>query len=63
MILKTEFDSKIRKKELEIQKKEEKQKDESEAKNRNFTQTYPKGWQRIRELSKGNPGARGVERL
>ncbi len=29
-------------------------------KNRNFTQTYPKGWQRIRELAKGNPGAVGL---
>ncbi len=48
MIVQTEFDSKIRKRELEIQKKEEKEKDESEVKNRNFTQTYPKGWQRIK---------------
>jgi hypothetical protein len=26
-------------------------------KNHGFTQTYPKGWQRIRELAKGNSGA------
>ena len=29
-------------------------------KNHGFTQTYPKGWQRIRELAKGNPGAVGL---
>lgn len=29
-------------------------------KNHGFTQTYPRGWQRIRELAKGNPGAVGL---
>ena len=60
MIVQTQFDAAIRKRELKILKKEEKEKEENEIKNRNFTQTYPKGWQRIRELAKGNPGAIGL---
>ncbi|MWT91336.1 hypothetical protein GP954_40680, partial [Escherichia coli] len=28
-----------------------------ERKNTNFTQTYPKGWERIRNLIQSNPGA------
>lgn len=38
-----------------------KQADIEEArKNKNFTQTYPLGWQRIRELAKENAGAVGL---
>ena len=54
------FDASIRKKELEILRKEDEEKTEELRKNRCFTQTYPKGWQRIRDLAKGNPGAVGL---
>ena len=60
MIVKTQMDATTRKAELEIMKKESEKKEKDEAKNRCFTQTYPKGWQRIRELAKGNPGAVGL---
>ena len=33
---------------------------EEARKNKGFTQTYPKGWKRIRELARGNPGAVGL---
>ena len=42
--------AKLRQKEIqEIDKKASKEHEEAK-KNSNFTQTYPKGWQRIREL-------------
>jgi CRP-like cAMP-binding protein len=31
-----------------------------ESRNKGFTQVYSKGWQRVRELSKGNAGAAGL---
>lgn len=34
--------------------------EEELTKNKSFTQTYPKGWQRIRVLAKGNAGAVGL---
>ncbi len=47
MIVASEHQAKLRQKEIqEIDKKASKE----QAKNSNFTQTYPKGWQRIREL-------------
>lgn len=33
---------------------------EEARRNKGFTQTYPKGWKRIRQLAKGNPGAVGL---
>lgn len=33
---------------------------EEARKNKGFTQTYPRGWKRIRELARGNPGAVGL---
>ena len=39
----------------EIDKKASKEHEEAK-KNSNFTQTYPKGWQRIRELVRGQTG-------
>ena len=40
-------------KDTEIDKKASKEHEEAK-KNSNFTQTYPKGWQRIRELVRDN---------
>ena len=48
MIVASEHQAKLRKKQ-EIDKKASKEHEEAK-KNSNFTQTYPKGWQRIREL-------------
>ena len=46
----SEHQAKLRQKEIqEIDKKASKEHEEAK-KNSNFTQTYPKGWQRIREL-------------
>ena len=36
---------------------------EEARKNKGFTQVYSKGWRRMRELSKGNPGAAGLYAL
>ena len=50
MIVASEHQAKLRQKEIqEIDKKASKEHEEAK-KNSNFTQTYPKGWQRIREL-------------
>lgn len=38
----------------------EEQAREKRKKNKNFTQVYPKGWKRVRELAKGNSGAAGL---
>ena len=49
MIVASEHQAKLRQKEIqEIDKKASKEHEEAK-KNSNFTQTYPKGWQRIRE--------------
>ena len=50
MIVASEHQSKLRQKEIqEIDRKASKEHEEAK-KNSNFTQTYPKGWQRIRSL-------------
>ena len=50
MIVASEHQAKLRQKEIqEIDRKASKEHEEAK-KNSNFTQTYPKGWQRIREL-------------
>ena len=50
MIVASEHQTKLRQKEIqEIDRKASKEHEEAK-KNSNFTQTYPKGWQRIREL-------------
>lgn len=46
-----------RKRELELQYLEAQEKLEEENRNKGFTQTYPQGWKRIRELIKINSGA------
>lgn len=51
---------KIRQRDLEEKEKIEQEEYEEDQKNRGFTQTYQKGWKRIRELAKGNPGAVGL---
>ena len=43
----------------EIDKKASKEHEEAK-KNSNFTQTYPKGWQRIRELVRDKTGAAAI---
>ena len=54
MIVASEHQAKLRQKEIqEIDKKASKEHEEAK-KNSNFTQTYPKGWQRIRELVRTN---------
>ena len=54
MIVASEHQAKLRQKEIqEIDKKASKKHEEAK-KNSNFTQTYPKGWQRIRELVRTN---------
>ena len=57
MIVASEHQAKLRQKEIqEIDKKASKEHEEAK-KNSNFTQTYPKGWQRIRELVRDKQGA------
>ena len=52
--------AKLRQKEIqEIDKKASKEHEEAK-KNSNFTQTYPKGWQRIRELVRDKQGAAAI---
>ena len=56
MIVASEHQAKLRQKEIqEIDKKASKEHEEAK-KNSNFTQTYPKGWQRIREACEGQTG-------
>ena len=43
----------------EIDRKASKEHEEAK-KNNNFTQTYPKGWQRIRELVRDKQGAAAI---
>lgn len=47
----------VRAKELKDSAKAENERLDDESKNSHFTQTYPKGWLRIRELSRKNPGS------
>ena len=55
MIVASEHQTKLRQKEIqEIDRKASKKEHEEAKKNSNFTQTYPKGWQRIRELVRTN---------
>ena len=60
MIVASEHQAKLRQKEIqEIDKKASKKHEEAK-KNSNFTQTYPKGWQRIRELVRDKQGAAAI---
>lgn len=56
MLIITEAQAEQRLKELAEIKNQESREDEEAKKNRNFTQMYPKGWQRIRELLKEKQG-------
>ena len=61
MIVASEHQAKLRQKEIqEIDKKASKKEHEEAKKNSNFTQTYPKGWQRIRELVRDKQGAAAI---
>ena len=63
MIVASEQQAKLRQKEIqEIDRKASKEYEEAK-KNSNFTQTYPKGWQRIRELVRGQTGCCGNRSL
>ena len=53
----TETQIKQRLLDLEEQNRKLQQELLEERKNTNFTQTYPKGWERIRNLIQSNPGA------
>lgn len=60
MLIATEDQAQRRQKELDsIDLKEEQEREEAR-KNKGFTQTYPKGWQRIRELVKDKQGTAAV---
>ena len=56
----TETQIKQRLLDLEEQNRKLQQELLEERKNTNFTQTYPKGWERIRNLIQSNPGAARV---
>ena len=61
MIVASEHQAKLRQKEIqEIDKKASKRARGGKKKNSNFTQTYPKGWQRIRELVRDKQGAAAI---
>ena len=60
MIVASEHQAKLRQKEIqEIDRRASKEHEEAK-KNSNFTQTYPKGWQRIRELVRDKQGAAAI---
>ena len=60
MLVSTDNDRVKRKLDLSSQEADGNAKQKESRLNKGFTQTYPKGWRRIRELAKGNPGAVGL---
>ena len=54
MIVASEHQAKLRQKEIQEIDKKASKRARGGKKNSNFTQTYPKGWQRIRELVRTN---------
>ena len=61
MIVASEHQAKLRQKEIqEIDRRASKKSTRRRKKNSNFTQTYPKGWQRIRELVRDKQGAAAI---
>ncbi len=60
MLVATENKRNIRMAELARQDAENEADRDEERKNKGFTQVYSKGWQRVRELAVGNPGAAGL---
>ncbi|EBM4538889.1 helix-turn-helix domain-containing protein [Salmonella enterica subsp. enterica serovar Litchfield] len=60
MLVATEQDIKNRQRDLQEIKNKATQEHEEAKKNSNFTQTYPKGWQRIRELSRDKQGVAAI---
>ena len=63
MLVANDFDMNIRKKDLLLIKENEEKDLEEKRKNKGFTQIYPKGWRRIREILKKNPQAAGLYSL
>lgn len=57
MIVNDHLTRTARKQELKQEAYDENERLDEESKNSRFTQTYPKGWLRIRELSRKNPGS------
>jgi transcriptional regulator with XRE-family HTH domain len=60
MLIATERQRELRTAELAQDEAERLKELEDIRRNKGFTQTYAKGWKRIRELAKGNPGAVGL---
>ena len=61
MIVASEHQAKLRQKKYRKSTRRHLKKEHEEAKkNSNFTQTYPKGWQRIRELVRDKQGAAAI---
>lgn len=60
MLVNTEQQGLKRQQELAKAEAKEAQEREEARKNKRFTQVYPKGWKRVSELAKGNPGAFGL---
>ena len=61
MLVNTEGQANQRLKELEKIKNKASVEHEEAKKNRNFTQMYPKGWQRVRELLKDKQGISAIQ--
>lgn len=60
MLICSKEDMNSRKKELALIKNDDERVESEAKKNNNFTQTYPKGWRRIRELSKDKQGVASI---
>ena len=63
VLIATKAEQEARKRDLDAIDTKKQRELEQARKNRNFTQVYKAGWQRIRELSKGNSGAAGLYAL
>ena len=60
MIVASEHQAKLRQKKYRKSTRRHLKEHEEAKKNSNFTQTYPKGWQRIRELVRDKQGAAAI---
>jgi len=60
MLVATEIDRIVRERDLILEEQKKLEEIEEQRKNRSFTQVYPKGWKKIGNLAKGNPGAFGL---
>ena len=60
MIVASEHQAKLRQKKYRKSTRRHLKRARGGKKNSNFTQTYPKGWQRIRELVRDKQGAAAI---